>query len=372
MKITSSLLPALLCLAAVQAPAGAQANSQPEEFSDRIDVKEVLLDVLVTDRGGNVIVGLDEKDFIVEEEGVVVKVTGSTFYSNRRLVESSQAAAALGAAPNAVPEDRYFIFFLHDQRITLPRLTAKYLDLARRTENWIRTELLPNDWVAVVRYDFKLKIHSDFTRDNERLVKAVNDAARGKNPPDIWPSRMEENESDGPSLLAHLATGKELRRQTTRIYSGLEVLADAVGDIVGRKNLLFFSAGFGDNTGLGTILPDVRYYDNTMQALNDSNVAVYSISVLTGIDFAGLGISNTNSLHDSMNMLSNDTGGRYFFNHVSFSSPLETVLAENNGYYLLSYRSETPAGASGYRKVSVKAKNPEFKVRAREGYRFGA
>jgi len=124
MKITRTLLPALLCLAAVQAPAGAQANSQPEEFSDRIDVKEVLLDVLVTDRGGNVIVGLDEKDFIVEEEGVVVKVTGSTFYSNRRLVESSQAAAALGAAPNAVPEDRYFIFFLHDQRMALPRLTA--------------------------------------------------------------------------------------------------------------------------------------------------------------------------------------------------------------------------------------------------------
>ena len=372
MKITRTLLPALLCVTTLQTPARAQPNSPPAEFLDSVVVNEVLLDVLVTDKAGNVIIGLDKNDFVVEEEGGVVQITGSTFYSNRRLVESNQTTAALGAAPSIVPEDRYFIFFLHDQRFTLPRLTAKYMDLARRTENWIRTELLPNDWVAVVRYDFKLKIHTDFTRDNEKLVKAVNDAARGKNPPDIWPSRMEENESDGPSLLAHLPTGKELRRRTTRIYSGLEVLADAVGDIVGRKNLLFFSAGFGDDTGLGTILPDVRYYDDTMQALNDSNLAVYSISVLTGIDFAGQGISNANSLHDSMNMLSNDTGGRYLFNHVSFSSPLETVLTENSGYYLLTYSSETPAGASGYRKVSVKAKNPDFKVRARGGYRFGA
>ena len=69
--------------------------------------------------------------------------------------------------------------------------------------------------------------------------------------------------------------------------------------------------------------------------------------------------------------MSKDTGGRTFFNHISFDAPLEQILSENSGYYLLSYQTETPAGDTGYREVTVRAKNPDFEVKAREGYRFG-
>lgn len=371
MKSIQALSTAIIIASLLPAPASAQQGSEPAGFSDKVDVNEVLLDVLVTDQNDNVIVGLNKDDFIVEEEGRIVPLSGSTFYSNRELVSSAGAAAA-DPAPSEVSENRYFIFFLHDQRIDNPQLTRKYLELAQRAENWIRTELLPNDWVAVVRYDFKLKIHSDFTRDNEKLVEAVYEAARGKNPPEAWPSRSNEDAAGKPSLLAHLPSGKELRRETTRIYTGLEVLADGAGDVVGRKNLLFFSAGFGENYGLSILQPDRRFYQDTLQALNDNNVAVYAISVLTGVDFAGASQADAQSLQNAMSVLANDTGGSYYFNHVAFDSPLERVLAENSGYYLLSYRSETPAGESGYREVTVKAKNPDFKVKAREGYRFGA
>lgn len=372
MKAIYSLPLALIFAILAQTAAAAQETAAgPGGFSDEVTVNEVLLDVLVTDREGHVIVGLDEDDFVVQEEGDVVPVAGSTFYSNRALVESAGTRAE-GLDPTEVSEDRYFIFFLHDQRLAVPQLTTKYLELARRTENWIRTELLPNDWVAVVRYDFKLKVYTDFTRDNEVLVRAVYDAARGKKAPEAWPSRAEEVPADAPSLLANLASGKELRRQTTRIYSGLEALADASGSVVGRKNLLFFSAGFGEESGLGTVLPDLRFYGDTKEALNDNNVAVYSISVLNGVDSARLTGFQAQSLQNAMTVLANDTGGSYYFNHIAFDAPLERVLAENSGYYLLSYKSKTPANESGYRKVSVTAKNPDFEVRAREGYRFGA
>lgn len=371
MKRILTLSITLMAAAWLQAPVAAQSSEAPAEFGDKVDVNEVLLDVLVTDRNDNVIVGLDRDDFVVEEEGNEVTLSGSSFYSNRELVESAGAETS-APGPADVSEDRYFILFLHDQRVNVPRLTRKYLELARQSEDWIRTELLPNDWVAVVSYDFKLKVHSDFTRDNEQLVEAVYNAARGKNPPKAWPSRAQEAAPEQPSLLTNLPTGKELRRETTRIYSALEVLAEAAGDVVGRKNLLFFSAGFGDETGFGTFLPDPRFYDDTVESLNDNNVAVYSISVLTGVDFAGLTQARAQLAQNTMSVLSDDTGGNYYFNHVSFQSPLEQALAENSGYYLLSYRSETPAGESGYREVSVKAKNPDFKVKAREGYRFGA
>ncbi|MCP4200666.1 MAG: VWA domain-containing protein [bacterium] len=371
MRPAKYFLSALALVAAFPFSATAQERSAGT-FEGEVSVNEVLLDVVVTDKNGNVILGLDRDDFIVEEEDGVVELTGSTFYSNRQLVDSSDVAATLKISPDEMPVDRYFILFLHDQRLAAPSLTTKYMDLARRAETWIRTELLPNDWVAVVRYDFKLKVYTDFTRDNEQLAQAIHDAARGKNPPEVWPSRLEERRSEGPSLLANLPQGKELRRQTKRLYSGLEILAEAAGNVVGRKNLLFFSAGFGEVTGFGTVLPDERYYDDMVHTLNDNNLAVYSISVLTGIDFAGQLLVNTRGVQDSMNVLAIDTGGEYLFNHVSFEAPLAAVLEENSGYYLLSYSSETPAGQSGYRKVEVRVKNPDLDVKAREGYRFGA
>jgi hypothetical protein len=46
------------------------------------------------------------------------------------------------------------------------------------------------------------------------------------------------------------------------------------------------------------------------------------------------------------------------------------VEKENNGYYLLSYNSRHPKGATGYQKINVTLKNPEFRIKAREGYAY--
>ena len=100
-----------------------------------------------------------------------------------------------------------------------------------------------------------------------------------------------------------------------------------------------------------------------MRALNDNNVAVYSL------DLTPPAVEHT--LSDSLNLLSNDTGGRYFFNVTNFSTPLDQVAKENNGYYLLSYESQQPAGKSGFQDVDVKTTNPEFRIKARKGYGYG-
>jgi len=69
--------------------------------------------------------------------------------------------------------------------------------------------------------------------------------------------------------------------------------------------------------------------------------------------------------------MADDTGGRYFFNVTNFSTPLDQISKENNGYYLLSYQSEQPAGKSGFQNVTVTTTNPEFRVKARQGYSYG-
>ena len=357
------LLAPLLALA-LSAPAFAADEPPRAQFEGKVDVHEVLLDVLVTDRSGNVIVGLGPNDFRVTEDGKPVELTGITFYSNRRFLGSKEEAGSQGIAAEVTPENRYFILFFDDMRklsLDAPELLRQQISAGQKAEEWV-DHLLANDWVAVASYDRKLAIQTDFTRDHERLKDAIRSAASGRDPETQWPSRIGDPRK-GPTLFARLPRGNALRDATTTIYDGLSLLAKAAGPIVGRKNLLLFTIGFGEINAFRQYVPDVRYYPGMMQALNDNNVAAYTI------DLTPAGTQHT--LASAMNQLAADTGGTYLFNFTSFSTPLAKVSEENNGYYLLSYKTERPAGAKGYQKVRVKAANPEFKVKAREGYLYG-
>ena len=106
---------ALAAVAALTASAQeAQEQDHPQaEFTGEIAVTEVLLDVLVTDSKGNVVIGLGPEDFEVKDQGEVVDLTSASFYSNRRFVQSSQLAKQAGIDQAVVPSDRIFIIFIH-------------------------------------------------------------------------------------------------------------------------------------------------------------------------------------------------------------------------------------------------------------------
>ncbi len=341
---------------------------RPPSFGEKIEVREVLLDALVTDAGGHVMVGLGKNDFVVRENGKPIELTGVTFYSNRRLLAGSGVLAKKGIDVDQVPEDRYFILFWNDQKANAaeaPVLLNQQVEAGRRAREWVDREVLPNDWVAVVSYDVKLKVHQDFTHDRRLLTAAIDDAVKGKEAETNWPSRVPAA-GNGPSLLAGLPRGNDLRERTKTIYDGLQVLAHAAGGIPARKNLMLFSTGFGwiSPGPFREYKPDPRYYPPTVAALNTADVAVYTIDLWAAGD-------TNHVLADALNQLATDTGGRYLFNFTNFLTALEQVSTENNGYYLLSYRSEHPAGSAGFQTVEVKTANPEFRVKARKGYSYG-
>jgi VWFA-related protein len=364
---------ALAIAAAVSLVPAMPAQDRPEnpsetkpqgEFGEKVNVHEVLLDVLVTDARGHVIVGLGKEDFVVKEDGKPVDITGVSFYSNRNLVEPSAVAAKKGLKAVEAPEDRYFVLFFDDQKSNAseaPELLSQQMEAVQRARDWVSRELLPNDWVAVVSYDQKLKVQQDFTHDRKALAAAVSDAMKGKDHETNWPSRVPQG--GGPSLIAGLPRGTALRDKTATIYDALGVLGESAGKITGRKNLLLFSNGFGRMNNFGQYVPDERFYPPMVHTLNDNNVAVYPI------DLVPVGTQHT--LTDSMNQLAGDTGGRYFFNFTNFITPLKQVAQENSGYYLLSYGTERSTGKVGYQEVKVQTTNPEFKVRARLGYEYG-
>lgn len=381
--LSSLLLLPLLLVAAL--PALAQADAEPSqpaaEFGELVEVSEVLLDVLVTDRHGNVVVGLGPDDFVVTEDGEELDLTGVSFYSNRfvspeKTVEKDAAEPQLaGPAPDEVLADRYFVFLFQDTRrygTNNTLLIRQQLDAARQARRWVEQEMLGGDWVAVLSYDYKLKVHADFTQDRARLDEAIARAAKGKDPGKEWASRRpdEEEIEDRPSLLDDLPTGKELRKQSETMYEALELVGEATADVLGRKNLMLFGIGFGDlervaGTGFDAVRaePDRRYWPDMVRELNDANVAVYPIQLVPA--------RFENQQDDFLNQLASVTGGRYYENFVNFITPMERIADQASGYYLLSYQTSHPADESGYREVEVDTVNPRFRVQARQGYAYG-
>jgi VWFA-related protein len=366
MRFKQALI-AILAISISAVTLAAQEQEEPETtIRERLEVTEVLLDVVVTDGTGNIIIGLQPEDFAIKDGNREIAAKTATFYSNRQFVQSGISAERLGISADEIVSDRYFILFFHDQRFEDPELTANILDAIRWSKNWVRYESLANDWIAILSYDASLKVHQDFTNNKEELLRGLDSAAKSANPGSTWPSRIEDTE--GASLRANLPQGKDLRKQTRRVFSALEVVAGAAGHIVGRKNLLLFSIGLGQARTNLNYTPDVRYWPPMMESLNDNNVAVYAISWVRN---SALETEEQAALSNSLSALSFDTGGRYFGNFVNFKEPLQMINEDNNGYYLLSYDAEHPAGQEGYREVDVRVQNPDFIVRARKGYKFG-
>ncbi len=337
---------------------------QPPGFAGEVTVQEVLLDALVTDRAGNVILGLGPQDFQVTVGGQPAEISDVTFYSNRRYLEGA-GASRLGLDPATVPDRRYFILFFDDLRrssLDLPGAFQVQIRAARDASRWLATETQPGDRIAVVSFDAKLKLFADFTGDRQALLAAVEAATRGAEGRGDWPSRRAPDSGEA-SLAAALPVGNALRDATPTVYEALQTLASAAAQIPGRKNLLLYSIGFGDINRFGQWVPDARYQRPTAEALNAANVAVY------GVDLTRPGLDNP--LQNGLNSLALETGGRLFWNLQSFTRPLTDVAKETNGYYLIAIRAGHPAGESGYQPVEVALANPEFRITARRGYRYG-
>ncbi len=363
----------VLCLLAW--PAAAQ-EEPAAGFEGMVEVSEVLLDVLAVDRSGKIVTGLGKDDFLVEEGGEPVTITGASFYATRYGPGGALLDERLAGGGDAIPSSRYFIFFFHDQKggsIT-HYLSRRQTRAKRASLRWIEEHMLPSDWVAIVSLDLMLKIHQDFTQDRAALARGIESATARRNPETLrWrPSGATTvgrhgrrlPPSGAPSLLRHLPEGKALRKQSRNPYSGIRLIAEAAGWIVGRKNLLLFTVGFGELVTGGMVTePDRRYYPAMEYALNDHNVAVYPI------DLAPLDVDHFQARF--LIELALDTGGSCFRQQSTFLPALRRISEDNAGYYLLSYQSEHPAGEAGYQRVKVRSRVDGVKLQARRGYRHG-
>lgn len=345
----------------VAAPLLAQQPQQkpsPQPFGERVDVNLVQLDAIVTDSRGNQMLGLGKDDFIVTENGMALPVDSVDYFTNRRLINAPESAAAFKV--ERVHDERYLIFFF--DKVTSDFASQAEMIRARNDAfRFLDDRLRPEDRVAIVGHDVRLKVYSDFTSDKARIRRALNDAtAYGLG------IRSKDSSGTGPSLLANMDIDRMINK-TGSVYEALDLLGDALRPIHARKDIVIFSNGIigPDEEVRGNIvMTRSRYYDPMIESLNSADVTLYPVSLQSGIN-------EPEFVHQNLSTMASDTNGRYYRLHTSYISPLQQIEKQTAGYYLISYYTKKRPGEHGFQKVNVALRNPEFKVSARSGYSYG-
>lgn len=326
-------------------------QDQPK-FEERVDVNLVQLDVTVTDKKGNQILGLDKNDFVVTENGEPVKIDSIDYFTNRRLLDEPENQAAFKV--ERVRDERYFVIMFHT--LPDPNFRSRFqsdIQMARRASiDFVENQIRDEDRVAVVGYDIRLKVYSDFSSDRKALVDAIDEAVTFSNGISTRPDEPVKN-----GILDSIDM-KKMINQTGRVYDGIRLLADATDAIPARKVLILFSPGIGEQSSFSSKIPenDKVWFDPMMEAIQRANMTVYPMHLLRNVDY--------HAAEANLVTMATETGGDYYRQATSFELPLQLVENENNGYYLLSYYV-APSTDKGPVKVGVSLNNPEFKVKAR-------
>ncbi|MGK2855890.1 MAG: VWA domain-containing protein [Thermoanaerobaculia bacterium] len=336
---------------ALALPAVAQ---ETQKFEETVDVNLVLLDVTVTDRKGNQILGLTKDDFIVKIDGEQKPVESMEYFTNRRLLTIPESQAEFKV--ERVRDVRYFVILFH----SFPDLSFRQqfrndLIAARRASlEFVEKRMRPEDKVAIAAYDIRLKIFADFTSDREVLGKAIDEAATFSN----GISTMPANPADD-SIFKHMSV-RAMINDTGRVYDGIELLAEAMKPIPARKALLLFSPGIGEPSDFSRQIPenDSIWFNPMLTAIQKANVTVYPLHLMRNTRY--------HATEQNLVRLANETGGDYYRQATSFEIPLKLIEAQNNGYYLLGFYTKKEMGEK-LSRVSVKLSNSEFEVSARKG-----
>ena len=142
----------------------------------------------------------------------------------------------------------------------------------------------------------------------------------------------------------------------TALYDAIGTYLDGVDQEDGRRILVMYTDGADSRS--------VLKLNDTLTLLKASPVTVYAIGL----------VDNTGSARQQLQMtlmqLTEATGGQAFFpsGMKEVEGAYDKVLAQIKGQYHLGYLSANGVTDGAWRKVEIKVKRPETRVRARKGY----
>jgi VWFA-related protein len=406
----------LAALALASSPAVADKRpARPPVFGTEISL--VSVPVFVVDKDGRAMRGLALEDFELVEDGKPARIVSFQYIDTTEAGEVD----ALRLAPAA---RRHFLL-LFDMSFTDPGGLYRAREAA---SDFVRRRLAPSDLAAVATFDVNrgIRLVANFTEDRSLLLHAVGTLgvaglARINDPlslsadivsPDIQANAagrfgetsgaVTDQVSAAILRMMRAADQDMYRRQVMMLVGSLEELAKGLRGVEGRKQVLYFSAGFNSEPIVGFSPADARsaalaitegrlqdvdhasrYGDATLR--NTMNTMIRQLSsadcVVHSIDVTGLGsdraltrsgvnedLARETSGRDALNFLASETGGRLFKDSNDLGSALGEILDMTSRYYILGYQPAPGKGPGAFHKVKVKVRRKGARLSHRTGY----
>lgn len=279
----------------------------------------VSVDVLVTDNGGNPITSLGRANFKVLDDGVPQAIT------NFGTSETPLTVCLLVEFAN-----RYW----------------GYLYLALEYAYSFLDFMKPSDWVAVIDFDMKPHILTDFTQDRSQ-VRAALDTLR-------IPGFSESN-----------------------LYDTLAFTIDRMKDIQGRKAIVPICTGVDTFSKLT--------YPQMLKIAKASDSPIYPVSILEFMDVRSGGSMTAVEARSELTYIAQYSGGQAYFPRFEGDLPgiYQQIAGQLRTQYSLGFVPSNPAKDGKYHKLKVelvdeqgiplrivneKGKQIKYRVTARDGY----
>jgi len=251
---------------------GVEAQERPDLH---VVVNMVQLNVAVTDKKGNYIKDLAEKDFKIYED------------NKEQPVASFSSGTDIAVQANA--KRHYLILFFDNSSMAAP----DQIQARGAAAKFVQANAGPDRMMAVVDFGGKLRIVQNFTSNTDALTAAVSgvkysavdsNASAATNP--LAPVTVA---STGLSSLSNAEADFGARTMLLSVRS----LAKNLRAVPGRKMLVLFSAGFA-------LTPENESeLTATIDACNKANVAIYALDVRGLVAAAPTGGSARNSTGSS-------------------------------------------------------------------------
>src|SRR5713226_4900324 len=257
----SCLAPQLAAQASPQeqaAPAAAAPAEQQPGVIIRKESRLVLVDAVVTDKKGNYVRDLAQKDFKVYEDNKEQPVASF----------SSGTDAAIQAKGSA--QKHYLILFFDNSSMAAP----DQIQARGAAAKFVEANAGPERLMAVVDFGGALRIVQNFTANADVLqaaVKGVKYSSIDSNPSAAASDSLAPVTvaSTGLSSLSNAEADYGARTMLLSVRS----LAKNLRAVPGRKMLILFSAGFA-------LTPENESeLTATIDACNKANVAIYALDV---------------------------------------------------------------------------------------------
>ena len=270
------------------------------------DVATVSVDVAVLDKNGRFIPNIPRGNFRILEDGAPQQISGYV----------------VGEAPMTV------CMVIEFSNLYQQYWSNGWYETLQASYGFLQT-LKPEDYVAIVAYDLRPEILSDFSTDKSKAMEAMQ--------------------------RLRIAAYSE-----SNLYDALTDTAERMSEIEGRKAIVLIASGVDTFSKLT--------FDQTRKKIQQAGVPIYAIGIMQALrewlDSRGYmgGIQRLDFLQadNQMRTFARESGGQSFFPRFfgEFPNIYRGIHQALRNQYALTYQPTNLSKDGKYRKITVQLVNP--------------